>query len=185
MQTNIRFEKATLKYKETIFTWLEEPFIKEFWDNSQGHKDDILNFIHGVKKPSSYFKDIFFDYWIGFMDDEPYAFIMTHEENEAAKPPETYKPFISQKGKTFGLDFCIGNAKFFGKGLAAPTLKAFMTFFSQEIEPQTDTFIIDPFVTNPRAIHVYQKAGFEIIGEFEQAGGYFDKTKGVIMVKKT
>ncbi|WP_083837057.1 hypothetical protein [Rickettsia montanensis] len=39
---NIHFEKANLTHKEIIFNWLEEPHIKEFWDNSQEHKNDIL-----------------------------------------------------------------------------------------------------------------------------------------------
>ena len=46
----ITFEKATTTYEEIIFSWLAEPHVQEFWDNSQEHKDDILNFIQGQKK---------------------------------------------------------------------------------------------------------------------------------------
>lgn len=38
---NIHFEKANLSHKETIFNWLKEPHVQEFWDNSQEHKDDF------------------------------------------------------------------------------------------------------------------------------------------------
>lgn len=30
---NIHFEKANLTHKEIIFNWLDEPHIKEFWNN--------------------------------------------------------------------------------------------------------------------------------------------------------
>jgi hypothetical protein len=47
---NITFKKATLADKETIFSWLAEPHMMEFWDNSQEHKDDILNFMNGRER---------------------------------------------------------------------------------------------------------------------------------------
>jgi len=50
---NIHFEKAALKHIDIIFSWLQEKHIQEFWDNSQNHKDDILNFIY--EKPQKYF----------------------------------------------------------------------------------------------------------------------------------
>lgn len=55
----IEFEQATLKHKDIIFQWLAEPHMQEFWDNSQEHKDDILIFMNGRKKASSYFNGIF------------------------------------------------------------------------------------------------------------------------------
>lgn len=42
-ENQIRFEKASFPYKDTIFRWLAEPHVQEFWDNSQAHKDDIVN----------------------------------------------------------------------------------------------------------------------------------------------
>lgn len=178
------FKKATFEHKNTIFSWLDEPHIKAFWDNSQAHRDDIENFMSGRKILSSYCSKVIFSYWIGIIDNEPYCFIMTHEESDTSDVPDYYKPYLSKTGKTFGLDFCIGNPNYLDKGLAAPTLQAFMAFFAKAIEPKTDTFLIDPFLNNPRAIHAYQKAGFEIQCEFIQEGGYFDQSKGVIMVKK-
>ncbi len=181
--SHMTFEKVTSKHQKIIFEWLEEPHMKEFWDNSQAHKDDIVNFIEGRVTPSNYFGGMN-SYWIGLLDSEPYAFILTHEENESTDPPEFFKPYLSKTGKTIGIDFGIGNKNFIGKGLAATTLIAFMDYFSTNIEPETDTFLIDPFMNNPRAIHVYQKAGFQIMCEFSQEGGYFDQNKGLLMVKK-
>jgi hypothetical protein len=50
----ITFQKATIIHKDIIFSWLREPHVQEFWDNTQGNKDDILNFIGGRTEPSNY-----------------------------------------------------------------------------------------------------------------------------------
>jgi RimJ/RimL family protein N-acetyltransferase len=180
---NIHFEKASFNHIDTIFKWLLEPHIIEFWDNSQNHKDDIINFVEGRKKPSPYFKGMN-TYWVGFSDGTPYAFMMSHYESEKTDSPQSFIPYLSKTGKTIGLDFCIGNIDYLGKGLAAPTLIAFMTYFSTVIDTDVDTYIIDPFDDNPRAIHVYQKAGFEIRDELVQQNGYFSGKRAIVMVKK-
>lgn len=179
----ISFQKVTPDHQDVIFKWLAEPHVMEFWDNGQDHKDDIVNFAGGRKTPSSYFNGIF-SYWIGFIDGEPFAFILTNELNEETDPPPYAIPYLSKTGKTIGLDFCIGNPKYLGKGLAAPTLEAFTDFFSTAIEPLADTYLIDPSTSNPRAIHVYEKAGFRLQTEFTQEGGYFDGQKGLLLIKK-
>jgi hypothetical protein len=48
----IKFEKVTGAHLYTIFSWLREPHIMEFWDNTQAHKDDIVNFTEGRNKKS-------------------------------------------------------------------------------------------------------------------------------------
>ncbi len=180
---NIRFEKASFKHKAAIFAWLDEPHMQEFWDNSPEHARDIEIFMGGRVVPSPYFGGMF-DYWVGFLDDELYSFIMTHEENEHTDPPEYFRPYLSASEKVICLDFCIGNTKYVGKGLAAPTLTAFMDYFIGHVEPETTRFLIDPFLNNPRAIHVYQKAGFQVVSEFTQDGGFFDKDRGLLMLKE-
>ncbi|MBY0544612.1 MAG: GNAT family N-acetyltransferase, partial [Gammaproteobacteria bacterium] len=118
----IRFQKLTKEYQKTVFDWLEEPHMKEFWDNSQGHKDDIINFINGRIELSSYFNGIM-TYWIGFVDEQPFCFILTSEmRKEQDDITELHREHLSKTGHTIALDFGIGNPLFMGKGLAAPTL---------------------------------------------------------------
>ena len=57
------FKKVEFKHKDIIFAWLDSAHVKEFWDNSQAHRDDIINFMEGRKTHSPYFKGIN-DYWI-------------------------------------------------------------------------------------------------------------------------
>ena len=54
MTNKITFKKVDIAHKEIIFSWLAEPHVQEFWDNTQGHKDDILNFMGDRLIPSNY-----------------------------------------------------------------------------------------------------------------------------------
>jgi RimJ/RimL family protein N-acetyltransferase len=53
-------------------------------------------------------------------------------------------------------------SRYLGKGIAVPMIREFLiTHFSN-----VKRVLIDPEATNKRAIHVYQKVGFKIAGEF-------------------
>lgn len=75
----IHFEKVKSEHLDLILNWLEQDFVQEFWDNSQAHKDDILNFIEGRKKPSTYAQGKYV-YWIAQSDKVPFAMLMTIQE---------------------------------------------------------------------------------------------------------
>lgn len=178
----ITFEKANQKHEEIIFEWLSEPHMMEFWDNTQEHKDDILNFIRGLKQYYFYGTT---KYWIGSIDNHPYAFILTDEIKSVEKDlPSLMRENLSKTGTTITLDFGIGNKAFLGKGLATPTLKAFIKFYQSQVDHRADTYFIDPDVNNPRAIHVYQQAGFKIIGKEAPAtkGGFIGQ-RSFLMVQ--
>jgi len=191
--TKITFEKATFDHKDMIFLWLNEPHVVEFWDNSPEHRLDIINFMEGRLTRSPYMGERqsqvngIFDYWVGFINQEPYAMIMTSEITMSDCEQENlpYGPYLSTTGKSFGIDFMIGNTTYLGKGLAAPTLEAFTIFFQKEVDPTVDSFIIDPNDDNPRARHVYAKAGFKVMGEaMTSEMSYFQGMRIHIMVKK-
>lgn len=178
------FEKVQSQHEKIIFEWLAEPHMQEFWDNSQEHKDDILNFIHGRKEPSNYFNGIF-TYWIGSVDGEPFCFILTAKEQFDDKLPELWKAFLSKTGNTYSMDFGIGNKAYIGKGLAHLALANFMDSFRENVDPKANTFFIDPDSDNPRAKHVYEKAGFKEVGEFKGSISYweFSGEKSYLMIK--
>ncbi len=180
-QINIKFKKADLSHIDTIFAWLNEPHMMEFWDNTQEHKDDIVNFIHGRKQHYFYGTT---QYWVGYIDDEPFCFLLSDIFEADQDLTELHIKYLSEKGRTIGVDFGIGNKHFLSKGLASPTLAMFVTFYHEQIDPTADTFFIDPNQNNPRAKHVYQKAGFEWVGEYEAQYGAFDKEMMDLMVKK-
>lgn len=180
----IHFEKVSHQHHKIIFEWLAEPHMQEFWDNSQEHKDDIINFMNGRKEPSNYFKAIF-NYWIGSVDNQPFCFILTSEMMADQKDiTDLHRANLSMMGNTITIDFGIGNKAFLGKGLAASTLKAFVEFFRSQVDPTADTFFIDPDENNPRAKYVYEKAGFNLVGNFDVQHGVFKGSTSYLMVKK-
>lgn len=161
---NITFKKAAFENYETVLKWLAEPHIIEFWDNSQEHKDDILIFMKGRIEPSPYFEGIF-DYWLGFIDNEPFCLLMTSDVLPYQDLPENWIAHLSKAGKTYTIDFMIGNKKYLGKGLGGETLDQFTRHIHSN-DPKVDTFIIDPAFANPRAKKVYEKGGFNVVDSF-------------------
>ncbi|KJV78570.1 acetyltransferase domain protein [Rickettsia rhipicephali str. Ect] len=81
------------------------------------------------------------------------------------------------------LDFDIGNKNFLGPGLASSTLAAFIKFYHKYIDPLSDTFFIDPDENNPRAMHVYSKAGFKQVGEYTTQSGAFKGNTSYLMIR--
>ena len=143
--------------------------MQEFWDNSQEHKDDIINFAEGRKTPSSYAKGQYV-YWIASYEAEPFAMLMTVQETSASPINQEKLRWLSRTGNTYNLEFMIGNPSFLGKGYGARTLSEFIDYFRKSIDPKAETFLIDPASDNPRAKHVYMKAGFEHICDFMMKG---------------
>ena len=55
------------------------------------------------------------------------------------------KNYLSKTGKTYAIDFMIGNEEFAGKHLSSITLRTFIEQYSDE---EADRFIIDPEFDN-------------------------------------
>ncbi|CEG58267.1 TPA: acetyltransferase [Legionella pneumophila] len=166
---NLQFKKVNANDIDTIFAWLAEPNVQEFWDNTQGHKDDILNFIDGRITPSSY-ADGKYVYWIAIAHGHPFAMLMTIQETPEDHIDDIKLMHLSKTGHTYGIDYMIGEQNYFGKGWGAKTLSEFIDFFRREVDASADTFLIDPASDNPRAKHVYMKAGFDHIADFVMSG---------------
>lgn len=179
----INFKRASLVYQENVLSWLEEPHIKEFWDTSWEHREDILIFMKGRQSPSPYWNGMF-DYWIGIIEDEPYCLVMTSEVRSSQSDlPDVWRRYLSKEGKTFSIDFMIGNPKYLGRGLGGPTLEAFTRFIHESVDKSVDVFFIDPADSNPRAKHVYEKGGFTTVATFYRDCGPEKNVKHFLMVK--
>ncbi len=162
---SIHFEKANSSHLDILFGWLAEPFVQKFWDNTQDHKDDILNFVNGRREPSNYC-DGNYVYWIASCDGHPFAMLMTIQETAEDHIDDIKLNHLSKTGHTYGIDYMIGDKNYFGKGYGIKTLSEFLDFFRRDFDVAADTFIIDPASDNSRAKHVYIKAGFEHIADF-------------------
>lgn len=133
------FKPAQPSQKNLVHNWLTQDHINE-WIHGIG----LQNTLNGLEK--------FFQgqsnttYWIGYDNDIPFAFLITSPEGNDA----------------ITLDLFIGDLNYLGKGLAVPMIQQFLI----EQFSNMKKILIDPEAANKRAIHVYQKVGFEIVGEF-------------------
>lgn len=133
------FRLAQKSDEKMILRWLGQDYIRE-WIHGVG----LQNTLTGL---AMFFQgQIDTSYWIGYKEKDPFAFLITSPEG----------------GDAVTLDLFICDENYLGKGLAAPMIK---TFLIGQF-PQMKRVLIDPEKTNARAIHVYEKVGFKIIGEF-------------------
>ncbi|MDB2614292.1 GNAT family N-acetyltransferase, partial [Chlamydiales bacterium] len=65
-------------------------------------------------------------------------------------------------GTTITLDMLIGEEDYLGKSLSNVVIREFLLSEFPEVEE----VLIDPEASNSRAVHVYEKVGFTILGEF-------------------
>ena len=180
----IFFRAAQLKDQEIIFSWLAETHVQEFWDSSEAHKQDISNFINGRKTPSAYCEGKY-QYWIAEHESQPFALLMIIPTTQHDPIDEIKKCYLSQTGATYSIDYMIGDSRFIGKGYGALTLSSFIDFYRKKVDVTADTFLIDPTADNPRAKHVYEKAGFKCVGNFimEEAGASGANKEHHLLVK--
>ncbi len=147
----------TFKYvdpttRSLVHQWLKQPHISP-WFYGQGLENTrkgIDEFLAGSN---------FTQYWLGLDHEHPFAFLIT---SHVDKPYDELTKWCEKDGKTITLDVLIGDLDYLGKGYAIQVIHQFL--LSQF--PDAEAVLIDPEASNLRAIHVYQKAGFEILGEF-------------------
>ena len=172
MEEKITFKKIDKEYYETLKKWWHSERVKQFWDNSEEMEQDVDNYV--LKGQKSYY-----DYYIGLYDGVPYALVMTSEQT-ADDYYEYYKEYLSKTGKTFAIDFMIGNEDFVGKHLSSLTLRTFVEQYSDE---EADRFIIDPEYDNEIAFKCYKGAGFEDVDSYVVKDGFFKGKKLHLMIR--
>ena len=118
--------------------------------------------MEGRKTPSSYCNGKYV-YWIASCDSAPYAMLMTIQETCKDDIGKLKLSHLSKTGHSYSIDYMIGNTQYFGKGYEARTLIEFVDFLRNSFDEKADTFLIDPASDNPKAKHVYEKAGFSIL----------------------
>lgn len=137
--SDFHFSPAKSSQTSLIHGWLQQDHIKE-WIHGIGLQNtlnDLEKFFRGESSAT---------YWISYHKDTPFAFLITFPKGH----------------DEITLDLFICDLNYLGKGLAVPMILEFLTHQF----PHVKKVLIDPEATNKRAIHVYQKAGFKIIGEF-------------------
>lgn len=147
-----KFEPVKKSQRELVHSWLLSPHAAEWFygEGLQNTFNHLEQFFLGESKGS---------YWIAYEGQNPFAFLIT---SLVEKPHDELTGWCYSQGKTITLDILIGNTDYLGKGLALPLIKQFIA----DQFPDVSEVLIDPEASNLRAIHVYKKAGFKVLGEF-------------------
>lgn len=141
-----------MAHRLLVQSWLSQPYVAQWFygeglANTLKHLDDFLD----GRCP--------WDYWLAYDKEHPFAFLITSSVN---KPGDDISRWCSLEGAAITLDLLIGDKGYLGRGLAHTLIQEFLlSQFSEASE-----VLIDPEATNTKAVHVYEKAGFEIVGEF-------------------
>jgi hypothetical protein len=172
MDGTITFVKLDKNYLDILKQWWHSDRVKQFWDNSPEMEEDVDNYALKGQKT-------FYDYYIGLYDGVPYALVMTSEQTNDDYY-EYYEKYLSNTGKTYAIDFMIGNEEFVDKNLSSITLRTFIEQYSDE---EADRFIIDPEFDNDIAFKCYKGAGFVDVDEYTVKDGYFKGKKLHLMIR--
>jgi|SRR5579862_171040 len=148
-----RFQLVDATHRNLVHNWLKQPHIAE-WFYGQGLQNTLKHLDEFLIQGSS-----FFHYWLAFDQNHPFAFLIT---SCIHKPNDAISRWCEEEGSAITLDMLIGDLNYLGKGLSHRVIREFL--LSQF--PNVTEVLIDPEATNTRAVHVYQKAGFKILGEF-------------------
>ncbi|MBI2810846.1 MAG: GNAT family N-acetyltransferase [Candidatus Melainabacteria bacterium] len=151
---NFTFKPVELKDEPLVHKWLSQSYIQE-WLHGVGLANTLKGLHTFVTQGAEDFA-----YWLAYDKDTPFAFLMTSIVHN--DPKDAYFHLAAKNGQTITLDVVIGNTDFLGKGLCPTMIKEFL--LSQF--PDAARVLIDPEKTNTRAVHVYEKVGFQIVGEF-------------------
>jgi RimJ/RimL family protein N-acetyltransferase len=154
MKKNHRFsfKPVDAAHRTLVHGWLKLPHVAK-WFYGQGLENTLNHLDAFLKGPSSS------QYWLAYDNSHPFAFLIT---SHFCKPSDELTRWCTEKGDAITLDMLIGDTAYLGKGLSHILIREFLS--SQF--PHVTEVLIDPEATNTRAIHVYQKAGFEILAEF-------------------
>ena len=172
MDGTITFVKLDKNYLDILKHWWHSDRVKQFWDNSPEMEEDVNNYALKGQKT-------FYDYYIGLYDGVPYALVMTSEQTNDDYY-EYYEKYLSNTGKTYAIDFMVGNPDFAGKHLSSITLRTFVEEYSDK---DADRFIIDPEFDNEIAHKCYTGAGFVDVDEYVVKDGFFKGKKLHLMIR--
>ncbi len=150
---NLTFSLVAPDQEKLILAWLHKPHVNEWF-----HGAGLQNTIEGLKAFVTNDHPRF-DPWVAYFNGEPFAFLMTSNVQDS---DELLAQWIEPGEKAMTLDVLIGKETYLGKGLSVPMIQEFIS----TLHADKDLIFIDPEGANEKAIHVYEKVGFEKIDDF-------------------
>lgn len=157
------FKPAVASQRTLLRGWLAQDYIHE-WIHGQGLQNTLASMekffeCRPQSKALTRTSDLT-QHWIGYDDNKPFVYLLV--TNVFKTPEDGYAKYSEIEGLAITLDIFICDPEYLGKGLASTVVSEFLRSKFADV---SEVFI-DPEVSNKRAVHVYQKIGFCIMGEF-------------------
>lgn len=137
-----------------VHDWLHKPHVSEFY-YGEGLKNTLKNLALSTQGKNNNGRYTFY-HWIGFYEGMPFAFLMTSPITGPYEESDPYNKWFKEGERIITLDLLIGEETYLGKKLSHQMIEAFI----DEHYRDHTKILIDPAENNPKAIHVYEKAGF-------------------------
>ena len=151
----IEIRKFSEKDVPIFYMWAEKPHVKNTWfQEGYEKKEEILEKIKGNG----------YDYpFLILVDDKPVGYIQ-YEDLAAYfgdNPDSKDKYYASEPEGTCCIDLFIGEEDYLNKGYGSKIIIQFSNWLL--IKPEVKKLVIDPSISNKRAIHCYEKGGFKYV----------------------
>jgi RimJ/RimL family protein N-acetyltransferase len=152
MFPSFEFRLAKPEDKAMIEDWVHRPHIRE-WLHGEGLDNTLSSLLEFFAGRS------FFQHWIAYEHGIPFGYLLT----STVDPGEEVFSAIEFAGdKAISLDVFICEPDYLGKGYGTEMI----TQFIRSQIPNISDVLIDPEVSNSRAVRAYEKVGFRIIETF-------------------
>lgn len=157
----ISFRPVTAGDYPLLESWLSAPHWREWWGEPETELGYIRDMVEGRDTTRPF---------VFLLDHEPAGYIQVWTIADHLKEPWLSKaPWMSEvPAESVGVDVGIGEAAKLSRGLGSTVVRLFAERLSAEGHK---TILIDPDMTNLRAIRAYEKAGFrKLIVSRESSG---------------
>ena len=153
---NIHFIPLSEKHLHLWQKWIVTPHVKNVWF-IEGY--ETADYVHQKIKGNGY------DFpFIIYSDETPIGYIQCSDLYAyRTLCPEPAGVFTAEPPGTFCIDLFIGDENNLNQGIGTEAVKAFISFVFKNFNAKK--ILIDPAITNKRAIRCYEKAGFQFLKE--------------------
>lgn len=151
---NIYFEAFKNQHLPLWWRWVEKPQVKSTWF-VEGYQ--TTDRIHEKIQGNGY------DYpFVIILDGHPIGFIQACDLHAyRSAHPGKQGIFSPEVHGMFGMDIFIGEEDYLDRGYGSKIVRAFANYLFENFGAQA--ILIDPAVSNTRAIRCYEKAGFQFL----------------------
>ena len=141
-----------------MYKWLTDDRVLEFYDG-RDTKYTMESLIQHYKEK---WKDEYYQVIIEY-DNIPIGYGQIFKMYD-----ELYVEYNYPKSDkiVYGMDQFIGEPEYWNKGIGTEYIKMVLDFL--RTQKNADIVVLDPHISNPRAIRCYEKAGFKIIKELPE-----------------